>query len=347
MSQVDRPPLGSFLERAQGRLAGADPGLVRLRMAGRVTLTIVFVALALAALHAVLTLSRHQFLGRDDARHPERHRDQGPHPPAGADPPVLRAGRFSHAGPRLAGGRSSLARRRAVFLVTFLVRLCPQMGLRWNAVGMFGFMACFIGAYFHPALSDLPSIALTLGLSGLVAHVVREYLLPDRPAFDFAQTLRAVEERIGAMVSRTRAGKRAGWPPAARREAIAAEQAVKSAIAVAEGLLPDDAEGAARNTLASKMAIKLFDLHLATETTLAAALDEREGDADSTQRLSRPSTASQKRGSTYPHGRGAWRRPARRAGPRPAPRPPARRSPGTGSRLPAGAGRSRSPARWP
>ncbi|ALN72541.1 hypothetical protein M673_07430 [Aureimonas sp. AU20] len=286
MLQADRPSTGLFLERVRGRITGSDPGLVRLRMAARVTLTIIFVGLTLAVLTGFLTLSVASFSAGLTLAFQNAVAIKDRTLAARARTRLFCA----LAGLGTLGFASVLGNRPwlidGLFLaVTFLAVYARKWGVRWNAVGMFAFMACFIGAYFRPALADLPSVALALCLSGLVAHAVREYLLPDRPAFDFAQTLRAVEERIGSMVSRTRAGKRAGWPPEARREAIAAEQAVKNAIAVAEGLLPDDAEGAARNTLASKLAIKLFDLHLATETTLAAALEEREGDADSGGRL--------------------------------------------------------------
>ncbi|WP_019996750.1 FUSC family protein [Aureimonas ureilytica] len=275
MNSADRFSLGLLLQRALGRLAGADPGFVRLRMATRVTLTVLLVGLALVALHTVqplpvasisvgLILAMQNALAIKDRTRKDRLRTRLCCALSGFGTLLVIPALENQT--RLVDG--------FFLLVTFLAVYARKWGPRWNAVGMFGFMACFAGAYFRPGFGDLPTIALSLCLSGLVAHGVREHLIPDRPARDFARTLRAVEERIGGLVSRIRAGRRLGWPPEARRAAIAAEQKVKDAIAVAEALLPDDAEGATRETSASRLAIKLFDLHLATETTLATALDE-------------------------------------------------------------------------
>ena len=286
MSQTDPSSPRSPAPRLRNRLAGADPGFVRLRMAARVTLTVLLVGSALAALHSVLALSVPSFaVGLTLAlQNAIAIKDRTPAGRAHTRILCAIAGFLALAVVPLLDGRTALI-DGFFLLVAFLAVYARKCGLRWNAVGMFAFMASFAGAYFRPGFADLPSAALSLCLSGLIAHLVREHVLPDRPAADFAQTLRAVEERIGGLASRIRAGRRLGWPPEARRAAIAAEQQVKNAIAVAEGLLPDDAEGAARDTPASLLAIKLFDLHLATETTLATALDQGGAGDDSGQRL--------------------------------------------------------------
>ncbi len=279
-------PRSAFLERLHGWLAGTDPGLVRLRMAGRVTLTLVFVGLSLMLLNLVLPLPVISFaIGLILAlQNAIAIKDRSAVGRAQTRVLCAAAGLGVLVPIALVGQRSGLL-DGFFLLVTFAAVYARKWGLRWNAAGMFAFMACFVGIYFHAAVSDLPTIALALLLCGGVAHLVREILLPDRPAFDFAQTLRAVEERIGTLVSRIRAGKRAGWPEEARRAAIAAEGQVRSAIAIAEGLLPDDASGAERQTPAAVLAIKLFDLHLATETTLAAALDTEADAASHESRL--------------------------------------------------------------
>ena len=275
MFGLSPPSPGGFIERFQSWLVGADPGQVRMRMAGRVTLTLVLVGVLMMLVNSVLPLPIVSFgiglilafqnaIAIKDRSASGRTRTR-----------ILCAA----AGIVVIAAIAALGQRAIVLdgfflVVTFAAVYARKWGQRWNAAGMFAFMACFIGIYFRSTWSDLPSVALALVLCGTVAHLVREFVLPDRAAYDFAQTIRAVEERIGALVSRIRAGKRAGWPEEARRATIAAEGKVKSAIAIAEGLLPDDADGAQRNTLASTLAIKLFDLHLATETALAAALDQ-------------------------------------------------------------------------
>lgn len=285
------PALPSFVETAARKVRDAvvagDPGLTRLRMGSRVTLTLVLVASALAASHRVaplpaaayavaLTLALQGAIAIRDATH--RHR-------------IVTRAMAAVAGFLVLAALSPLAAHPPVvdaifLLVAFLAVYARKWGARWNAVGMFSFMACFIGAYFRPVPSDLGAIAFALALSAVIADFVRDRLVPDRPSGDVRRTLSAVDKRIAAVVSAIRRAGREGWTPEARDGAVAAVQRVKDALAVAEGFLPADGGGATGpRDAAATLSIRLFDLHLATETALAASIGAAPEDETAPERL--------------------------------------------------------------
>ena len=56
---------------------------------------------------------------------------------------------------------------------------------------MFTFMCVVVGAFLKPQEIDLKSIALAFILSGTIAHLVRNFVLPERPAVDCNRALQA------------------------------------------------------------------------------------------------------------------------------------------------------------
>ena len=208
--------------RLASRLATADPGLVRLRLASRVTLTVVLCAAALALSHRLaplpaaayavaLTLAIQGAVAIRDATHKHRLATR-----------VLCALAGLAIMSVVSALQSEVLLVDLVFLaVAFAAVLARRWGARWNAVGMFAFMSCFIAAYFRPAPADLGAIAFALALSGLIADVVRDRLVPDRPAADLRRTLEAVDQRIAAVVSILRRAHRSGWTGDLRDAALA------------------------------------------------------------------------------------------------------------------------------
>lgn len=272
------------------RLRASDPGLSRLRVAVRVTATLALVALALAALHAALvplppiaiatalTLAIQGALQIRDAT--ARGRRLTRLLAAGLGLAALAVLSLLHARPALCD---------LLFLaVAFAAVLARRWGPRWNAAGMFAFMSAFLGAYFRPEPAALPAVALALATSALLAHLVREHLLPDRPAADLRRTLTALDGRIGLAVSALRRGERLGWTAERRRAAAARAQRVKDALLLAEGVLPpvEEADGEGRMARTTRLSVQLFDLQLALETAFAAALgDRRTRDEERRRRL--------------------------------------------------------------
>ena len=145
-------------------LLANDPALSRLRMASRVTLTIVIAFVILLAIH-VLVLPL-----------PTAAYGLGIVLSIQGGVAVRDKGNRRQLVTRLSGCLASLvvvaiaaglADRRHlsdfVFLIViFLAASARVFGPRGSAVGMFAFTSYFMGAYFRPHLSDLPVVAIAV-----------------------------------------------------------------------------------------------------------------------------------------------------------------------------------------
>ncbi|MBB3951552.1 FUSC family protein [Aureimonas jatrophae] len=254
-------------------LEDGDPALIRLRLGLRVTLTLALVTLALLASHRFIALPQVAYavalalalqgaVAIKDTTVSQRVRSR------------LWSAAVGFAALCAAAALSGVPPvRDGLFLaVAFAAVLARRWGPRWNAAGMFGFNAYFMAAYFAPGVKDLPAIALALLLCVLVAHWVRDRLLPDHPADDLRRTMRVVDGRIGLVASQLRAGIREEWPAGSRDRVLYAEQRVRDGLIIAEGLLPaTDGAGASPPSASMQASIQLFDLHLALETAIGAA----------------------------------------------------------------------------
>lgn len=254
----------------------SDPGLGRLRMATRVTLTLTLVVVALIAAHAILALPPSAYgiamstaiQGALAVREAE------------ADAQVrtrLLCGIAGFGATALAVTLQPVPRLAdALFIgLVFGAVYARKYGARWNAIGMFAFMCYFISAYLHPASGDLPALALAIALSGTVSHLVRNHVLPEHPDEDFRRAVEAVGQRIDTLEDAIQDGRRRGWPAEARREAVNRQMGLGDAILSAEGYMPGEAlSGEATRGAMGELAVALFDLHLASESVLVAELSE-------------------------------------------------------------------------
>lgn len=265
--------LAGWLRDVRAVLLAADPALSRLRMGLRVTLTLVTVGLVLTGLHAltplpiaaygvtVITAMQGTLAVRD-------------------------ATSSARAVTRLVSGLAGLV---AIAVATLLapwpavsdaVFICfvfgavyaRRYGPRGHAAGMFAFMCYFSGAYLHPGVADLPAIAAAIVLSGVIAHLIRNLVLPERRAGDFRRTLGAIGNHLSRLAAMVDAGAAQGWTGEKRREALRQQEKVGDAILTAEGLLPQEADMHGEAARLRELAIALFDLHLASETLLLTAL---------------------------------------------------------------------------
>jgi hypothetical protein len=227
------------LATARAMILASDPGLSRLRMGLRVTLTLLAVALALGGLHAfaplpvaaygiaVITAMQGALVIRD-----VRSRQRA----------VTRAwsGLVGLAAVAVAIALQPwpLVSDAFFLVLVFAAVYARKFGPRWNAAGMFGFMCYFMGSYLHPAVSDLPGVAAAIVLSGAIAHLVRNVVLPERRHAEFNRTLDAVGQRIAGLRAHLGRGRAAGWPEAMRREAHTRQEQITETILTAEGYLP-------------------------------------------------------------------------------------------------------------
>lgn len=259
--------------RIRAELAASDPSLSRLRMGLRVTLTLVVIVGVLFEVHRVLPLPAAAYgiamitamqgaLQIKDATNRRRIVTRVFGAAAGFTSVIL---------------STALAQwpvvADAVFIVlVFAAVYARKYGVRWNAVGMFGFMCYFVGTYLHSAAADLPGIAVAIVLSGIIAHLIRVFVLPERPADEFARAALATFERIDELRSALLLGLREGWTEAKRRSVYRAQARIGEALLIAESYLPTTGDDATDHQPGRRMAIDLFDLHLSSETAMLSAL---------------------------------------------------------------------------
>jgi uncharacterized membrane protein YccC len=254
-------------------LLANDPALSRLRMALRVTLTIVVAFAILLAIHfLVLPLPMAAYgLGIVlSIQGGVAVRDKG------SRRQLVTRLLGCLASLVVVGIAAALEDRRhlsdfAFLIVIFLAASARVFGPRGAAVGMFAFTSYFMGAYFRPHLSDLPAVAIGPVVAALVGHAVRAVLLPDNWRRDLLRSLEGVRGRINQILYKLAALSADGRIGEADRQELGQlEERLKDAVLMAESFIPrppgevfDEA-----SQPAAQLAIRLFDVHLAAESAI-------------------------------------------------------------------------------
>lgn len=160
----------------------------------------------------------------------------------------------------------------AVFLaVIFLATYGRAYGQRWFAVGMFAFMSYFVGAYFHPPITDMPLVALGPIVAGLCNYLVRTFLLPDDWRRDLVAAMRSVLSRVDVILKFLAHLARKKHRSAKDVEELRRHQArLTEAVLMAEGLVPKNGRDLlpGEGDPAADLIIDLFDLHMAAESAI-------------------------------------------------------------------------------
>ncbi|MBP2445617.1 putative membrane protein YccC [Rhizobium leguminosarum] len=250
-----------------------DPALSRLRMASRVTLTIVLSFLILLAIKALILPLPTAAFGLGIVLSIEGGiavRDKG-----NARQLVTRLFGcvVSFAVVGIAAG---LEDRRflsdLVFLVVIALASAGRVfGPRGFAIGMFAFTSYFMGAYFRPSLVDLPDVAIGPVVAVLVGHLVRAVLLPDDWRRDLLRSLESVRGRINQILFKLAAlAGSAEIGEADRQELRQLEDRLKEVVLMAETFIPRPPAGVFDGAAdpAAELAIRLFDAHLAAESAI-------------------------------------------------------------------------------
>ena len=276
----------NFTQHLVDCMAASDPNLARLRMGLRTTLTLVAVATSLATVHQIYPLPVAAYgVGMITAiQGALAIRDVGARARAVTRLYCALAGFAAIIMTALLSGTPWVV--DGLFLVIiFIAVYLRKFGARWNAVGMYSFMCTFIATYLHPALGDLGGVALALVLSAIVAHTIRNIVLPERRERDFHVAVAAVGNRLTALrIALAGIEQRARVDPDAAGEIVELEGQVKDAILIAEGNLPirapDDASDAERRD----MVVALFDLQLAAESAIFVSFEEHATPATGTEK---------------------------------------------------------------
>ncbi|MDO3433715.1 FUSC family protein [Rhizobium sp. CBN3] len=254
-------------------LLANDPALSRLRMASRVTLTIVLVFLILLAIKAFILPLPTAAFGLGIVLSIEGGvavRDKG-----NARQLVTRlfGCAVSLVAVAIAAGlEDQRVLSDLVFLVIILLASAGRVfGPRGFAIGMFAFTSYFMGAYFQPPLAELPEVTIGPVVSVLVGHVVRAVLLPDDWRRDLLRSLESVSGRINQILFRLAALAASGdIGDADRQELRQLEERLKEVVLMAETFIPRPAAGVfdGASDPAAELAIRLFDAHLAAESAI-------------------------------------------------------------------------------
>lgn len=168
--------------------------------------------------------------------------------------------------------RSLLLVNVLLLVVIFLAVYARRFSARWQAVGMFAFMCGVVGAFLKPKDIDLEAIALSLCLSGFIAHQVRNVVLPERPDVDCRRAMKAASALVDRLSNEIVVQARMGWTVAGQRDAMELERHARDAILLCESYLPVTPSGTFADERAAFLAMRLFDLHLAMESALSKAL---------------------------------------------------------------------------
>ncbi|CAN7295968.1 FUSC family protein [Neorhizobium tomejilense] len=267
-----------FAAKIRDWLLANDPALSRLRMAGRVTLTVIAAVACLALIHiAGLALPTIAYglaiiLSIESG---VAVRDRLP---------------SDQLKTRLIGGVVSLVcvglaavleDYRYISDPMFLVVIAGATvgrvyGPRGFAVGMFAFTSYFMGAYLKPSLSDLPLGAIGPVIAVVTGHLVRTYLLPDDWRRDFLQSLVAIQGRVGDILMKLAVLSSGGIvSDSDRRELRQLEERLKDVVLMAEGFLPRTADGTIdpEDEPLTSLMMKIFDVHLAAESVIVLSFE--------------------------------------------------------------------------
>ncbi|QAS78348.1 FUSC family protein [Rhizobium acidisoli] len=259
--------------QARDWLLANDPALSRLRMALRVTLTIVFSFLVLLAIHTFILPLPTAAFGLGIVLSIEGGvavRDKG-------NSRQLVTRLFGCvASLAVVGIAAGLEDRRLLSDLVFLVVIALAsagrvFGPRGFAIGMFAFTSYFMGAYFRPPLAELPEVAIGPVVAVLIGHLVRAVLLPDDWRRDLLRSLESVRGRINQILFKLAAiagGAEIG--EADRQELRQLEDRLKEVVLMAETFIPRPPAGVfdAAADPAAELAIRLFDAHLAAESAI-------------------------------------------------------------------------------
>jgi uncharacterized membrane protein YccC len=251
-------------------LLANDPALSRLRMASRVTLSVILSFGALLAIHTLVVPLPLASYGLGIVLSIEGGvavRDKG-----GARQLVT----------RLLGCAASLVvvviaagleghryvSDATFLLIIFLAASARVIGPRGHAIGMFAFMSYFLGAYFQPPIAQLPLVAIGPVVSSLIAHAVRSVVLPDDWRRDLLRSLESVSGRINQILFKIAALAADGHvSDKDRQELNQLEERLKDVVLMAESFVPRPPSGVLDpgTEPAGELAIRLFDAHLAAE----------------------------------------------------------------------------------
>jgi uncharacterized membrane protein YccC len=266
--------MNALYERAQVWAVGSDPGLLRLRMAGRTTaalacslLILYFMTklsgqpLTVALLGAVITMIAARSVNEPDLRRQRITMALLPVPAALA----IAAAAVLAPHP--------IASDAVFVVIVYAAVYIRRYGPRGRALGMVAFMAYFFTLYLRASISELPWMIAAVVVGTVCTYVMSSYVLPDRPERVLGATIRALRARMAIVVDTTAEAVRTGRFDERRRRRMRARAArLNETVLLVQSQIEDKADPAMRwaGITSEQFAPWLFDAELAVEWVATA-----------------------------------------------------------------------------
>jgi Fusaric acid resistance protein-like len=264
----------ALYERAQNWAIGSDPGLLRLRMAARTTvslavaLLILFVLtkathqpLTVALLGVLITMVAGRAVNEPDPRKQKITMALLPLPAALA---ITAA--------------ALLAPHRFLADVVFVVVVyaavyARRFGPRGRALGMIAFMAYFFTLYLRAKTAELPWLIGAVLVGTVCSFVMTVVILPDRPDGVLRATVRSLRARMAIVIDTTAEALEAGRLDERRRRRLRARTArLNETALMVQSQIEEKVDPAALwpGVSGEDLALWLFDAELTVERVATA-----------------------------------------------------------------------------
>ncbi|MEV7095460.1 FUSC family protein [Amycolatopsis sp. NPDC051045] len=238
--------MNHFRTAALDRLAAADPGLVRLRLAGSAVLGIVLAVAALLPAHVPLTV----MLVGAIAAMMTAFTVNDPTPGGQAVTLVL-AFLTGAASITVASLGSALAPLDSIVfvLLIFVAVYAQRFGARGTALGSIAFFLFFFPMFLQAHVKQVPQLLMALGVGVLANAVVRFVLLRHNAEAEFLRVRRAFRARLGAVVRATEAYLAVNGSERTRKQLRSAISRLHECVLLIEDAAPDVVDARAADRL--------------------------------------------------------------------------------------------------
>jgi uncharacterized membrane protein YccC len=238
--------MNHFRTAALDRLAAADPGLVRLRLAGSAVLGIVLAVGALLPAHLPLTV----MLVGAIAAMMTAFTVNDPTPGSQAVTLVLAflTGAASITVASLGSAMPPLDSIVFVLLI-FVAVYAQRFGARGTALGSIGFFLFFFPMFLQAHLAQVPQLLMALGVGVLANAVVRFVLLRHNAEAEFLRVRRAFRARLAAVVRATEAHLAVNGSERTRKQLRSAISRLHECVLLIEDAAPDVVDARAADRL--------------------------------------------------------------------------------------------------
>ncbi|ADJ46414.1 hypothetical protein AMES_4589 [Amycolatopsis mediterranei S699] len=218
------------------RLVAADPGLVRLRLAGSAVLGIVLAVAALLPAHVPLTVT----LVGAIAAMMTAFTVNDPTPGGQAVTLVL-AFLTGAASITVASLGSTLPPLDSVVfvLLIFVAVYAQRFGARGTALGSIAFFLFFFPMFLQAHVKQVPQLLMALGVGVLANALVRFVLLRHNAAAEFLRVRRAFRARLGAVVRAAEAHLAVNGSERTRKQLRSALARLHECVLLIEDAAPD------------------------------------------------------------------------------------------------------------